>query len=68
MTPRDFCNWFEGVLDMATNEKGGAHFNEAQVKKLRVKLQNAMAEPPPKPSGPRPPRPGRPPGDIMVRC
>ena len=49
MTPRDFCSWFEGVLDMAVDGDGGVGFNPTQTAKIYEKLKNAMAEPPPRP-------------------
>jgi lysophospholipase L1-like esterase len=59
MTPRDFCSWFEGVLDMAETSDG-AHFTTDQVVKIRERLADALKEKE-KPSG----LGGRPPG---ARC
>jgi hypothetical protein len=44
MTPHEFCNWFQGVLDMAeTDEEEGAQFTEEQLAKIRERLDAALA-------------------------
>ena len=38
MDPRDFCNWFQGVLDFAVNEDGTAAFTKIQAARIQTKL------------------------------
>ena len=65
MNPRDFCNWFQGVLDMAENEDGSVSFSKIQAAKLNTRLKEALKseDAPQHPSGSF--HPNRPPG---ARC
>ena len=42
MNPRDFCNWFQGVLDMAENEDGSVSFSKIQAAKINPRLKEAL--------------------------
>jgi hypothetical protein len=58
MDPKDFCNWFKGILDFNKAGDGSIFFDTNQVSKIEEKLGEALK---PRPSG-RPPRPD------LVRC
>ena len=51
MDPRQFCSWFQGVLDMGEQSDGGGSFDAEQMKKIREKLAEALNTPPPHSSG-----------------
>lgn len=56
MNAKDFCNWFEGVLDMAEDADGAATFTPQQVEKIRDRLKSALnAKSGPDPLSNRPP-------------
>jgi hypothetical protein len=56
MTPRDFCNWMQGALSMATAEDGSVSFTEAQANKVKGLLVEALTDSTEsQPQRPRPP-------------
>ncbi len=45
MTPRDFCNWLQGALSMATAEDGSVSFTELQANKVKALLVESLRDP-----------------------
>ena len=43
MDPRDFCNWFQGVMDVCADADGGITFTKVQAQKINEKLTEALA-------------------------
>ena len=46
MDARQFCSWFQGVLDMGEQSNGTGSFDAEQMKKIREKLGEALETPP----------------------
>lgn len=45
MTARDFCNWFQGVLEMSEQEEDGeVIFSKIQVDKIKTRLEMALKD------------------------
>jgi len=57
MTPKDFCNWFRGVLDFKQDESGSVTFTMTEVMKIEDRLKKALESDAPGSALPRPPRP-----------
>lgn len=43
MDTKDFCNWFQGVLDFSKGKDGAVHLSSDQVTKIEERLKKALA-------------------------
>ena len=42
MDPRDFCNWFQGVVEFADEGDSGVAFSKVQADKIKINLATAL--------------------------